>query len=264
MSPPKNPETNTTMSLPLNHPVNRLLSLTEQPHAQKISLFKDHRGIILDGHDLNCSGRSSVSDQLGFPTTNALGNWVEDNHPGGFEGWLLDTPSPGKPVIQEWVWGLPLMQQTVLLTAIRGPDGIAKYGPTKLVLRWFRRCILLSAMDGKVLDNPYDNNGGSFTGPSIETPTGLNEWEAAMDRAATDYLAQTDGLPHHFILHLMHASEILGYKHPDERIRTWWYRFYERQVHAMHLWVETEQELDKRLGDCRDGWLERADPATVA
>ncbi len=72
------------------------------------------------------------------------------------------------PVTQPWVHALPFMQQTVLLTAVRGPDGIAKYHPSKFLLRWFRRCMLLSAMDGKALTNPYDNNGGSFTGPSFD------------------------------------------------------------------------------------------------
>lgn len=32
----------------------------------------------------------------------------------------------------------------------------------------------------------------------------------------------------------------------------------------MHLWPETEAQLDERLGDSRSGWLKRADPATVA
>jgi hypothetical protein len=31
----------------------------------------------------------------------------------------------------------------------------------------------------------------------------------------------------------------------------------------MHLWPETEQQLDARLCDRREGWLARADAATV-
>ena len=30
-------------------------------------------------------------------------------------------------VLQDWVSDLPMMQQTVLLTAVRGPDGLPKY-----------------------------------------------------------------------------------------------------------------------------------------
>jgi len=44
------------------------------------------------------------------------------------------------------------MQQSVLLTAVRGPDGLPKYHSSKYLLRWYRRCILLSAMDGRVLE----------------------------------------------------------------------------------------------------------------
>jgi len=38
-------------------------------------------------------------------------------------------------VLQPWVEKLPMMQQTVLMTAIRGPDGLPKYGNVKYLLR---------------------------------------------------------------------------------------------------------------------------------
>lgn len=188
-------------------------------------------------------------------------------------------------VMQEWTGEIPLMQQTVLLTAIRGPDGLPKYGAVKMLLRWFRRCILLSALDQKVLDNPYDENGGSFTGPSFErsqlakkmpgpTPKWMQDaghepspdttpWQVLMDTIVDEYLRTLDAIPHHFQLHFMHAVEILGYKHPDDDIRLWWNAVYLRLVNDMHLHPETEEELDSRLGDSRSGWLERADPATT-
>jgi hypothetical protein len=161
------------------------------------------------------------------------------------------------------------MQQTVLLTAVRGPDGVPKYGPTKMLLRWYRRCILLSAMDGKVLGTPYELGGGSFTGPSVRggnpVPTTIEgrDWTLEMDQVVGEYLRELDAIPHHFQLHLLHAAEILGYKHPRGEVREWWRRTYERLVHDMHLWPETEEQLDKRLGDIREQWLERNDPATV-
>ena len=155
-----------------------------------------------------------------------------------------------------------MMQQTVLLTGIRGPDGLTKYGSVKMLLRWYRRCVLLSAMDGKVLPNPYDNNGGSFTGPSLGVQ--IEAWEVGMNTHVDAYLRDQDAVPHHFQAHFMHAAEILGYKHPDERVRAWWNAVYERLVNSLHLHPETEAELDERLGDNRAGWLKRADTATVA
>lgn len=169
-----------------------------------------------------------------------------------------------RPVLQDWVMRIPMMQQTVLLTAIRGPDGMPKYGPVKMLMRWYRRCVLLSAIDGKVLSDPYSRNGGSFTGPSFD----VNEdwpllWEPAMNKIVDQYLQGLDAVPHHFHMHFMHAVEILGYKYPFVDTRRWWSQVYLRFVNDMHLHPETEEELDKRLGDTREGWLERADPATT-
>lgn len=175
-------------------------------------------------------------------------------------------------VIQPWVNDISMMQQTVLLTAVRGPDGMPKYCAAKFLLRWFRRCVLLSAMDGKTLSDPCSRNGGSFTGPSCDNSYESSDgdvvekgWEHALEDADVlgKYLRELDAVPHHFQLHFMHAVEILGYKHPDERIRVWWHVVYERLVNDMHLHPETEQELDLRLGDSREGWLKRADKATL-
>ncbi|TXH17965.1 MAG: hypothetical protein E6R03_02970 [Hyphomicrobiaceae bacterium] len=185
-------------------------------------------------------------------------------------------------VTQAWVGEIPLMQQTVLLTAIRGPDGVSKYNSCKMLLRWYRRCVLLSALDKKVLTDPYARNGGSFTGPSMsvdnEDAAKLHmptfgaaypeahdqlDWRFTMDELVGHYLKDADAIPHHFQMHFLHAIEILGYKHPRRHIAEWWQRVYIRLVHSLHLHPETEAELDRRLGDTREGWLERADVATV-
>ncbi len=172
-------------------------------------------------------------------------------------------------VLQPWVNDISMMQQTVLLTAIRGPDGLPKYGSIKMLLRWYRRCVLLSAMDGKVLDTPYEPNGGSFTGPSCQSPSTctnvpeMMDWRPSLNAIVDEYLRTLDGVPHHFQMHLMHAIEIVGYKHPDPLIKSWWNEVYHRLVNDFHLHPETEAELDARLGDNREGWLARADPATT-
>lgn len=158
-----------------------------------------------------------------------------------------------------------MMQQTVLLTAVRGPDGLPKYHPAKYVLRWYRRCILLSAMDGHVLTNPYDENGGSFTGPSINANAiTLTNWREGMNERITEYLRALDEVPLHFHLHLMHAIEIVGYKHPNDNIGNWWFSVYKRFAKDLHLAPEAESSLDERLGDNRADWLKHGDEATNA
>ena len=171
-------------------------------------------------------------------------------------------------VLQPWVCDLTMMQQSVLLGVVRGPDGLPKYGACKNLLRWYRRCILFSAIDGVVLTTPFEPNGGSFTGPSFSSNEvssvmeGEATWFVPMSNIVSDYLLLLDSIPHHFQLHFMHAVEILGYKRPDHEIRSFWLTTYRRLVHDMHLWPETESQLDLRLGDDREGWLARADEAT--
>lgn len=173
-------------------------------------------------------------------------------------------------VTQEWTHNLPAMQQTVLLTAIRGPDGVAKYHPCKFLVRWYRRCILVGALDHNVFDNPYDARGGSFTGPSyaltkneeIAALAGEHDWRDKMNLVLAQYLQSLDELPHHFQLHFMHGAEILGYKHPDEMIRGWWYDTYITLVNDMHLLPETEETLDYRLGDSEAQWRRTSHSAT--
>jgi hypothetical protein len=71
-----------------------------------------------------------------------------------------------------------------------------------------------------------------------------------------------DELPAHYTTHFMHAAEILGYKHPDAQIREFWFDVYERLVHALHVWPETEAQMDARLGDNEGDWRARGDKSS--
>lgn len=156
-----------------------------------------------------------------------------------------------RSVLQDWVAGLTFMQQTVLIAAVRGPDGMAKEHPVKTLLRWYRRCVLISAFDGKVLKTPYEPGGGSFTGPLDLTKDGH------IDQYVGLYLKHLDTLPIHAHFHLLHAAEIVGYKHPDDDVKEFWRTFYVTAVNALHLHPESEEEMDRRLADNREQWLER-------
>ena len=150
-------------------------------------------------------------------------------------------------VLQPWVEDLTLMQQTVLITATRGPDGIQKDHIAKVLLRWYRRCILLSAFDGNIFTDWSEPGGGSFMGPST-----LDNFDDVID----GYLRSVDEIPHHFQLHFMHAVEIIGYCHPFEWYRDWWFNFYKRLVNDAHLNIETKEQMMKRLGDNENDWRE--------
>lgn len=152
-------------------------------------------------------------------------------------------------VLQLWVEQLTHMQQSVLLAAIRGPDGIKKDHVVKQILRWYRRCILFCAFEKIVHKTPNEPCGGSFTGAI--------QWR--MDEGmelVKEYLRHVDELPHHFQLHLMHAAEILGYKHPDSVLSEWWFNFYLAIVNDAHLCPESREAMERRLGDSEKQWRE--------
>lgn len=156
------------------------------------------------------------------------------------------------PATQEWMHKLSIMQQSVLLSGIRGCDGLPKFHKAKQLIKWYRRCILISAFDGRVLKTPYESGGGSFTG-HIQN----------LNQAADDFINSRDELPAHYQTHMMHSFEILGYKHPDLDTREFWQQMYVRMAKAYHLWPETEQEMDNRLGDNLEGWEERNDKSST-
>lgn len=185
--------------------------------------------------------------------------------------------------VQPWLMGIPMMQQSVLFSAIRGPDGFRKHHEAKPLLKFFRRCILMSAFEGKALMNPYEPGGGSFTGPSLTAHNAdaqfsyvhfyvlnragkfvgipLNRWPEAMQGHVDGFVHSRDEQGLHYFAHALHAFEILGYKHPVPIIRQFWLSVYLRMVNALHLVPEPEVELDRRLCDNPDEWALKADEA---
>lgn len=190
----------------------------------------------------------------------------------------------GQSVVQPWVSNLSFMQQTVVIELTRGPDGLTKYHMSKYLLRWFRRCFLLSALDKRILTTPYEEGGGSFTGPSYTYHLDLaqsgpyikagsytasvgarkEEWEPAMHAIVGEYIRGADEVPHHYYRHFMHGVQIVGYKHPDPRISKFWAEVYLRLCRDLHLNPETMEQMNKRLGDNREDWIAAGDPATIA
>ena len=162
---------------------------------------------------------------------------------------------------QRWVTGLSIMMQSVIFAAVRAPDGIYKDHPVKVIMRWYRRSTLVSAFDGRPIDDPFTHGGGSFTGPFTEGHArtfgvlyrhGL--WSSVTRQPIFDamrevYLRHTDELPHHFQLHLLHAAQIIGVYHSNLEIRNWWKTFYLMIVNDMHLEPESDEALALRLSD---------------
>lgn len=171
----------------------------------------------------------------------------------GFKAGMEDARSERKSAWQDWVLKLPIMQQSVLASAVRAPDGMRKFHPAKMLVRWYRRSVLVSAFDGKPLLNPYESGGGSFTGPLTSDYT--------EDQMADEFMIARDEMSLHYYAHMMHAAQIVGCYHPDEYVRDFWDKLYNRMVNALHLKPETYSAMARRLNDDPQAWSERSDEA---
>jgi hypothetical protein len=145
-------------------------------------------------------------------------------------------------VFFNWMSLLPMQQQTVLVLALRGPDGMDKFHQCKPLIRAYRACILKQAYTGKeaVMGAPATD---SFS--SLENMLFDDKWLRVLDW----YLDSVDCIPHHYHLHLMHGAEILGYHHPNDLISHRWRAFYARCCEDMHVNVELPGQLERRLND---------------
>lgn len=135
------------------------------------------------------------------------------------------------PVMRDWVSYLPLRHQGVLVTGIRGCDGAPKDDPSKALSCTIRRAIMNPA---DYRETTYERGFFGFSAPR-------------MKKDIEQFLHSLDQYPLHYITHLMHASEIIGYKHPNYNVRVFFNLIYRAMVKKFHLTPETEEILDERL-----------------
>jgi hypothetical protein len=140
-------------------------------------------------------------------------------------------------VVQEWLSKLSMKQQTVLLAAFRGCDGLPKTDPSKHFTKLMRGSILKNA-DGCSTFFPKDFDSNVEEGNEL-----IDDFFIDCSRGGMDQY------PVHWLLHFIQAAEIIGYKCPHKAIAKYWKYFYFTAVKAMHLYPETEVQLDSRLKD---------------
>jgi len=139
-------------------------------------------------------------------------------------------------VVRDWIEQLPLRMQSTLMLSSRGPDDTMKECDVKYFVREFRYVIFVPAFPKEVC--PRDND--TFMG----TQTGYLTYDDILQ-----FKNNHDHLPHHWLLHFIHASEIVGQFHPDDKIRGFWWSFYLEMCDSMHMFPEQIDQLSKRLAD---------------
>jgi hypothetical protein len=134
-------------------------------------------------------------------------------------------------ILQGWVEGLGLRHQGVLLTAIRGCDTAPKNDASKRFVRCYRS-VVLKAHCGDA------KKAASFI-------DGVDEGELAS--RFDEFRRDLDHYPHHYVMHMLHAIEIVGYKHSDKEVAKNWLFMYSILCKGLHVNYETEMQLDSRL-----------------
>lgn len=130
-------------------------------------------------------------------------------------------------VVQDWISNsnMTLKMQTVLLLALRGCDGVQKEDISKKFVRTFRSVIL------------KDAGGGQFMVNDV-TPQDLYDFSKSLDH-----------YPMHWLIHFIHAIQLVGIFHPDNEIRMWFDSMYVKLVEALHFKPEDIDSTERRLQD---------------
>lgn len=144
---------------------------------------------------------------------------------------LIEWDSQETGVVRAWLHALPLRHQGVVVTAIRGCDGAPKEDPSKVLSSMVRRAILNPADPRETL------NERGFFGFS----------KARINKELPDFLHSMDQYPLHFVMHLMHACEVIGYHHPSPDMRRFFVLVYRIMCHKFHVHPETADQMHERL-----------------
>jgi hypothetical protein len=129
-----------------------------------------------------------------------------------------------KSVTLDWVQALPYKMQSVLFSGLRGPDN-GHYPNLKVVIRWLR---------------PTTQHNADPTTDYMRIEE-LPIWQSLQKEIEFTSV--------HYYSHLALALVIIAYKHPVHTTRNYAWGIYVRMIELLHANPETEEQLDKRLGE---------------
>lgn len=136
-------------------------------------------------------------------------------------------------VLQDWVMELPLREQGVLLTAVRGCDLTPKIpyeSVERRITSWIRWCFM----------NPADPREVGITGSFFQTA-------APVEVKGSEF----GHYPQHWYAHVMHAVEVIAYRHPNANVASDALAIYRKLVHNLHLYPESREQMIARLSEDR-------------
>jgi hypothetical protein len=139
-----------------------------------------------------------------------------------------------RSMLRDWVMELTLREQGTLLVALRGCDSAPKFpldSPERRMTAALRYAICVPFDEREV-----DASPGCFM---LSQPP------------ADVKLSHFEHYPQHWVGHVIHACEVLGYRHPDPEYSAAWWRLYTGFCRSLHVNPETEQQMTQRLNEDR-------------
>lgn len=137
-------------------------------------------------------------------------------------------------MLRDWVQELPLREQGVLLSGMRGCDLTPKRpldAPERQLVAYLRYVVCHPNAESEVSAAP-----GAYMQhhpPKEWTPSEFGHY------------------PQHWYAHIMHAFQVVGGRHPDAAVRQTAHTIYLRFVHSLHLEPESFGTMVARLSEER-------------
>jgi hypothetical protein len=131
-------------------------------------------------------------------------------------------------VLQSWLEEIPIRMQSTLLLGLRGPDTHAA-PRVKVICRWLR---------GLTFKPGNPDNVREFM--HAELPDRITEKGPCAKEL--EFCSQ------HYYSHLMHALEVVGFRHPDMVVRHRAVLLFADMCSLMHLPEESQYDFEIRLG----------------
>lgn len=131
-------------------------------------------------------------------------------------------------VVQDWLARCSWKEQTVLLCGLRGPDAGANK-TLKAWTRWLRSVVCKNA----------DNSDRFMQPEPVKLFTTIDKEDANL----------LNNLPLHYVTHLLHAVEVVAYRHPDHMVSAQAITMYDDGCMFLHLSPEPKHAMTIRLAD---------------
>lgn len=131
-------------------------------------------------------------------------------------------------ILQSWLSSLNNQQQLLCLLALRQCDTISCDDPMRIISNDYSKVILKEFDKSSIQDIDDDKNFRKISSQVCDS------WYH---------------YPISFYKSFMLGCMVIGYKHPDVKIKRKWFNLYVKMAETLSLTILSEEDLDNRFGE---------------